>query len=62
MSDQIILKNLEGTFLEYFDESPFAQQLSELFQQINKCISDMTDIEYFYREELYDYVYFIEAN
>ncbi len=55
------LGDFENKFLESFYESQFVEQLKELFERIRNCFSELEDIEYFYTEELQDYVCAVEA-
>ncbi len=55
------LGSFENEFLESFYESHFVEQLKELFERINGCFSNLEDIEYFYTEELQDYVCAVEV-
>ncbi len=55
------LGSFENEFLESFYESQFVEQLKELFERINNCFSNLEDIDYFYTEELHDYVCAVEV-
>lgn len=55
------LGSFENEFLESFYESYFVEQLKKLFDRINKCFSNLEEIEYFYTEELKDHVCAVEV-
>ncbi|WP_395548425.1 MULTISPECIES: PIN domain-containing protein [unclassified Lacrimispora] len=56
------LGGFEDNFLDNFRESPFVETVVGLFERLNKCYSDAEELNYFYSEELPDFISAIEID
>lgn len=54
------LGGFENYFLESFQESSFAETVLGIFERLNTCYSDASDLSYFYSEELPKFISDIE--
>lgn len=56
------LGSFEDNFLDNFRESKFVEILVGLFERLNKCYSDAEELNYFYAEELPEFISAIEID
>lgn len=56
------LSGFEDNFLDNFRESDFVETVVGLFERLNKCYSEAEELNYFYSDELPDFISAIEID